>query len=323
MTNREPLHSRIVGTLVEAMYHGGATLGELHPGARPERHGVVRHDSIAYRRSGLGAHHLDVYRPQQAESAPVVFYVHGGGFRFMTRRTHWLMGLAFARKGYVTVNIDYRLAPEHPFPAALVDTCHAYQWVCQNIGEYGGNPSEIIVAGESAGANLALNLALASCQRRTEAWMRRVYDCGTVPRAAILACGILEVRRPRRFRRNIDDLPEWLYHRIAEVSRDYLGPSPLCDDTCLQLADPLCVLEALDAPDRPLPPVFAPCGTADPLLDDTRRLERALQRLDVPVDARYYDGEVHAFHALLWRQQARQCWRHIYDFLDDHAPVSR
>ena len=323
MTDREPLHSRIAGTLVEAMYHGGATLSGLHPGARPKRHGVVRHDDIAYRRSGLDAHHLDIYRPQHAESAPVVFYVHGGGFRFMTRRTHWLMGLAFARKGYVTVNIDYRLAPEHPFPAALVDTCHAYQWVCRNIEEYGGDPSRIVVAGESAGANLALNIALASCQRRNEAWMRRVYDCQTVPTAALLACGILEVRRPRRFQRIIDDLPTWLFHRIAEVYGDYVEPSALRDEPCCQLADPLCILEKMTKSRRPLPPVFAPCGTADPLLDDTRRLEKALKRLDVPVDARYYDGEVHAFHALLWRQQARQCWRQIYDFLDDHAPVSR
>lgn len=321
MFDREPLHSRIAGKLVETFFYGSATLGGLAPGAEPRRHGVRRIENIPYRRSGLDAHRLDVYRPVDAHRAPVVLYVHGGAFRFMSRATHWMMGLAFARRGYVTVNIEYRLAPEHPFPAALVDACHAYQWVCRHVGDYRGNPDRLIVAGESAGANLALNLALAACIRHREAWMRRVFDCETVPRAALLACGIYEVSRPARFRRIFDTLPDWLYYRIAETYRDYLAPSTFRRRRSCRLADPICVLEDLEAPDRPLPPVFAPCGTSDPLVDDTRRLEEALRRLDVPVDARYYSDEVHAFHAMLWRSRARSCWGDIYDFLDDHVPA--
>lgn len=317
---RQPLHSRIAGTLVETFYFGGATLGGLHPHAQPARHGVERIDDIPYRRSGLDDHRLDIYRPHDADNAPVVFYIHGGGFRFMNRRTHWIMGLGFARQGYITVNVGYRLAPENPFPAAVVDVCHAYQWMCRHIGDYGGDTSRIIVAGESAGANLALNVALANCIRRPEAWTRRVFDCNRPPVAAVLACGLFEVSRPRRFREKIPHLPDWLYYRIAEVYRDYLQTSPLQDHGCCELADPLCLLENLDAPDRPLPPVFAPCGDDDPLLDDTRRLHRALNRLDVPVDAPCYEDEVHAFHAMLWRDKALDCWRDIYAFLDDHVP---
>ena len=70
--------------------------------------------------------------------------------------------------------------------------------------------------------------------------------------------------------------------------------------------------------DRPLPPFFAPVGTRDPLLDDTRRLEKALGALDVPCEARYYPGGIHAFHAMVWDPAARRCWRDALAFLDRH-----
>ena len=320
MTIQEPLHSRLAGKAVEAFFRGAAAAGSLTPLSHPHRHGVERLDDIPYRRSGHRAHRLDIYRPQDCENAPVVFYIHGGGFRFMSKESHWLMGLGFARRGYLVVTINYRLAPRHPFPAALVDACHGYDWVCRNISSYGGDPERIVVAGESAGANLAANITLASCVEFREAWMRRVWQHQRVPSAALLACGILQVSQPQRFRRD-KNLPAWLYHRIAEVNRDYLQPSAFCDRRSCRLADPVVVLENLDEPARPLPPTFAPVGTLDPLLDDTRRLEQALSRLDVPVVARYYPDEVHAFHAFLWRSRARQCWLDTYDFLDQHVPT--
>ena len=92
----------------------------------------------------------------------------------------------------------------------------------------------------------------------------------------------------------------------------------------LDLADPLRVIEtAAGVPHedhfaRPLPPFFAPVGTKDPLLDDTRRLEKALCALGVPCEARYYPGGYHAFHALVWDPSARRCWRDALAFLDRH-----
>jgi len=65
-----------------------------------------------------------------------------------------------------------------------------------------------------------------------------------------------------------------------------------------------------------LPAFFAPVGTRDPLLDDTRRLERALRRMGVSCEARYYLGELHAFPALVWRKNAQRCWRDTFAFLD-------
>src|SRR5690606_5988723 len=122
-------------------------------------------------------HRLDVYRPAHAEGPrPVVLYVHGGGFRILSKETHWLMGLYFARRGYVVFNIGYRLAPKHPFPAALEDSADALGWVVQNAHRYGGDPTRLVLAGESAGANLVTSLTLACCYRREEPYARRVFD---------------------------------------------------------------------------------------------------------------------------------------------------
>ncbi|MFO0635528.1 MAG: alpha/beta hydrolase [Nannocystaceae bacterium] len=88
-----------------------------------------------------------MYRPQgAAESRPVVLYVHGG-FRVLSKDSHWIMGLAFARAGYVVFNIGYRLAPRHPFPAALQDAAAALAWVHEHAARAGGDASRLVLAG--------------------------------------------------------------------------------------------------------------------------------------------------------------------------------
>jgi acetyl esterase len=254
----------------------------------------------------------------------VVFYVHGGGFHMLSKDTHWLMGLLFARYGYLVINISYRLAPEHPYPAALEDTCVAYRWLAARVGELGGDPARIAVAGESAGGNLITALTLAACQRRDEPWARAVFDVGVVPRAALPFCAMLEVSRPERFSQR-RPLPRWVDGAIRATSASYLRGHPREPGPAIALADPLRVLEEAVAGvpvrhgwERPLPPFFAPVGTRDPLLDDTRRLEKALAALHVPCEARYYPGGIHAFHALVWDPVARRCWRDALAFLDRH-----
>jgi acetyl esterase len=292
------------------------------PNARPERHGVERLLDIPYLDDGHAAHRLDVYRPVKREGPlPVVLYVHGGGFRILSKDTHWLMAIAFARRGYVVFNIDYRLAPRHPFPAAAEDGCAALAWVVENAARYGGDASRLVLAGESAGANLATSLAVAASWPRPEPWARRVWDVGARPGAVLPACGILQVTDVDRFARR-KRLGAFLQDRLHEVEDGYLPPDhprgPARD-----LADPLLFLERASPPERPLPPFFTGVGTADVLLDDTRRLKAALDRLGVPCEARYYPGEIHAFHAMIWRPNARAFWRETFAFLGRHVPPGR
>jgi acetyl esterase len=226
------------------------------------------------------------------------------------------MALAFARRGFLVFNISYRLSPRFPFPAAVTDACAAYEWVVRHAPAYHGDLSRFVIAGESAGANLATTLAIAACYERPEPYAKRVFATGVVPKVVLPACGILQVSDPGRFARR-KKLPSWVSDRIHEVSDSYLRGH---DGAPPELADPLLILEQAKAPARPLPPFFAACGTADPLLDDTRRLQRALDSLGVECETRYYTGEPHAFHALVFRKNARDCWTHTYDFLDRHLP---
>ncbi|MEJ7733833.1 MAG: alpha/beta hydrolase fold domain-containing protein, partial [Polyangiaceae bacterium] len=221
------------------------------------------------------------------------------------------------RRGYAVFNINYRLAPRDPFPAAVQDVAAAYRWVVDNAAAWGADAGRLVLAGESAGANLAATLAVMTCYPRPEPWAREVFDVARPARAVIAACGMMQVSDPARFRRRKPNLGTMLFDRISEVSSAYLdGPaSGDCD-----LADPLCIVER-GAPERALPPFFLPVGTRDPILDDTRRFGAALERLGVPADVRYYRGGVHAFHAAVFTEAARQCWHDTFAFLDRWVPA--
>lgn len=320
----DTLWRRLRSVAATAFFEGLSAAGRLTPLADPERHGVEVESDVMYGPHG-DSNRLDIYRPRhRAGPWPVVFYVHGGAFHLLSKDTHWLMGLVFARFGYLVVNISYRLAPTHPYPAAIEDTCAAYRWMTSRLDELGGDPGRVAVAGESAGGNLITALTLAACQPRPEPWAREVFDSGVVPRAALPFCALLEVSRPERFSQR-RKLPFWIDGMLRDTSRTYLRGHPAVPGPTLELADPLRVIEdAAGVPHeatfaRSLPPFFAPVGTRDPLLDDTRRLEKALRALNVPCEARYYPGGIHAFHAMVWDPAARRCWRDALAFLDRHV----
>lgn len=301
---------------MDSSFRALSRLGQLHPHARPAHHGVTVLRDVPYQAGGAPAHTLDIYLPPSSAKAPagplpVVLYIHGGGFRILSKDSHWLMGLAFARRGYVVFNINYRLAPQHPYPAALIDCCAALGWVHDHARDYGGDPSRLVLAGESAGANLVTALAVATSYRRPEPWAQALFARDIRPRAALPICGILQVSDTARFARR-RPLRPFVLDRLREVSEAYLGHEPTGP---AGLYDPLLVLEE-EQPERGLPPFFTAVGTLDPLLDDTRRLKAALDRLGVPCEAHYHEGEVHAFHALVWRANARRCWRDSFAFLD-------
>ena len=319
---REPLSTRLrrnAGALaVDNFFRGASALGRLHPRARPERQGVRVVRDLPYTSSGRREHLLDVYRPAHGSGPwPVVLYVHGGGFRILSKDTHWVMGLAFARAGYLVFNISYRLAPQHPFPAAVEDCADAYRWVVEHAETYGGDLDRLVIAGESAGANLATSLAVMACFERPEGYAQKMFDTGVVPKAFLPYCGMLQVSDAARFKRRKPHMSTFINDRLMEVSASYLGGRDFGRE--LDLADPLTVLERDDSASRPVPPCLATVGTADPLLDDTRRLKVALDRRGAECEAIYYPREVHAFHAMVWRAQAKRCWADSYRFLERHV----
>jgi acetyl esterase len=102
-----------------------------------------------------------VYRPQTEHPAPVVVFLHGGGWVTGTLDTHDPYCRALATEaGVVVVSVDYRLAPEHKFPAGLEDCSEAAEWVLRHAEELGGDSARVLVGGDSAGGTLATVVAL-------------------------------------------------------------------------------------------------------------------------------------------------------------------
>ena len=92
-------------------------------------------------------------------------YLHGGGWAFGSPASFRKLGMQFAEAGYLTIVLDYRLAPEHPFPAAHEDTLFAVGWARDNARRWNGDGARIAIGGDSAGGNLLLS-ALASSELR-------------------------------------------------------------------------------------------------------------------------------------------------------------
>jgi acetyl esterase/lipase len=121
-------------------------------------HPIVKNKNIVYAKSsGLK---LDIFGPQKKQEAkPVLVFIHGGNWISGHKDTYSFFGKGFARKGIVTVVIDYRLSPDTNYQGMVEDAAKALQWVHQNISSYGGDSSKIYVSGHSAGGHLAALLA--------------------------------------------------------------------------------------------------------------------------------------------------------------------
>lgn len=101
---------------------------------------------------------LDLYQPQKASRAPMLLFIHGGSWTNGDKNEYKFVGESFARAGYVTAVMSYRLAPQHRYPAYIQDAAQALRYLRDQAGQYGGNPDQLYVMGHSAGAFNAVEL---------------------------------------------------------------------------------------------------------------------------------------------------------------------
>jgi acetyl esterase len=301
---------------MEAGLTGAAAAARMLPIAQPRLHGIEVLRDLSYRPTGSWEHALDVYRPRQREHRrPVVLYIHGGGFRILSKESHWIMGLMFARRGCVVLNINYRLAPRHPFPAAIEDACRAYLWTLRNVEALGGDPRRLVLAGDSAGANLVTALTLCTVRRLPMPWAAAVFDAGVVPKAVLPASGLLQVTDIRRLFRKLD-LPRWMRAHLLHIAEGYVPEVSQLRPEERILADPLPFLEERPELERALPPFLISTSTGDPIQEDSQRLHEALEALGVASELLVARGEPHAFHATVVTPGARRYWRKTRQFLE-------
>lgn len=293
-------------------FHSAARLAELTPRVAKVMESCRLIEDIAYAGPGSARQQrLDILQPRTPGTYPIVVYIHGGAFTTCSKRSHRAVAAAYASRGYLVFNIDYRLAPRHPYPAALEDAVAAYKWVVEHAEAYNGDPTRIAIAGESAGASLALSLILALYTQRREAFAEGLWQSRTKPVAALLYCGFLQVSQPERYRSKvIAGMAESL---VRDIGKAYLGHLAGEPTSQAALADPLCIVEKMQQ--ATLPSIFIAAGTADPVCEDSERLAAALRRLGSPHVAKFYSGEPHAFHLMPWTKHALACWGDTFKFL--------
>ncbi len=128
----------------------------------PAVDGVTLYENVSYLPDGNAWHLLDVHVPQGEDGPlPCILYLHGGGWSNVDKNVFHHYCSTVAAQGFVVFNADYRLAPDYRFPAQIEDAARALLWVRENAALYRGNPGQIFLVGDSAGAHLSALLACA------------------------------------------------------------------------------------------------------------------------------------------------------------------
>ena len=215
-------------------------------------------------------------RPPSAVPGRVVLYLHGGGYVIGSPRSHRHLAAAIAgAAGASALLLDYRLAPEHPFPAAVEDATAAYRWLLDQATA----PEHVVIAGDSAGGGLTVATLLALREARVplpaggvciSPWVD--LTCSGASYATKAAADPI-VRRAG----------------VEEMARAYLGATP----PRTPLASPLF------ADLRGLPPLLIHVGSDEVLLDDAVQLAERAKAAGVDATLEIYDRMIHVWHWFL------------------------
>jgi acetyl esterase len=217
------------------------------------------------------------YRPQTEEERPgVVAYFHGGGWCIGSIDGFDPLCRALANaSGSIVVSVDYRLAPEYPFPAGLEDACTAVRWLAEHAAGLGADPARLAVAGDSAGANLA---TVAARRMRDEGGPPVRFQALVYP-ATDAALDTASYRESGEgYGLTTASMRRWWDLYLAGAD----GLQPDCS--------PLRTRDLAG-----MPPAFILTADRDPLRDEGELYARALEAAGVPVSLRRYDGAIHGF----------------------------
>jgi acetyl esterase len=263
---------RVTLSPVEARAQSAATFEAFWNADRPTLWAVYNHEIPGPR----GPIRVRLYDPGVPRPAPCLIYVHGGGWVICSLDTHDGVCRRLASAGeFMVASVDYRLAPEHKFPAGLEDCVAAARWIAAHGGSWGLDPGRLAIGGDSAGANLGL------------ATLLRLRDAGERPaRAGLLIYGAYAPETDTASCRaygegayilSSDDI-HWFWGHYLGSEADRRNP----------LAAPLY------ADLRDLPPLLVTACEFDPLHDDSTRLVARLEEAGTPHRFAFWPGVTHA-----------------------------
>jgi len=255
----------------------------------------------------IGRFKIRVYRPTTGSSGAGLLWMHGGGFVVGSAAQDESICAGFARDlGLVVVSVDYRLAPEHPFPAPLNDCFAAWRWLQDLAPDYGVDPARIAVGGLSAGGGLAACLA------------QQIYDTGGIPPAAqILVYPMLDDRTGAD--RTLDELahPLWNNQNNRGGWTAYLGHEPG------QPAEPEYAAASRREDLSGLASAWIGVGDIDLFFKEDRAYAERLISAGVECDLQVVPMAPHGFQVVVPRAKiSREFYKKIYHFLARELDLS-
>ena len=242
----------------------------------------------------------DIYPADGPGPHPVVLYLHGGSWIVWDPTAYHKLSCRFAEAGFLCINLDYALAPEHRFPAALDDCLYAARWAREHAADYGGDPDRLAVAGDSAGGNLAAAVIAA-----------QLAESGsTLFRAAAMIYGIFDFPL-------LLEIPPGSPFFSAQLAQrtiaEYVGP----DTDQATLRDPR--LSPVHSPHlAAFPPTQLLAGTHDPLFAQSELFAKVLEGAGVETDLRVYPDMPHGFIQLEHLPPCLEAHQAMWAFLRRH-----
>lgn len=249
-----------------------------------EEKGIVPSSAVTTRDvtypAGAGTQKARIYSPVDAKGPlPVVLYIHGGGWVIADIDVYDSSPRALAEAAQaVVVSIEYRHAPEAKFPAAHDDANKAYEWMIANAATWGGDPKRVAIVGESAGGNMAVNVAMVARDKGSPA-LRTVIAVYPVANTS----PDTESKRTYANAKPLNKpMLDWFFkHTLASPD---------------QAADPRLNLVAASL--KGLPPITIILAEIDPLHDDGVTLAAKLREAGVEVEVKTYAGVTHEFFGM-------------------------
>jgi acetyl esterase/lipase len=225
---------------------------------------------------------IRIYTPKEQEGfLPCLVFFHGGGFVMGDlESTHPRCLRLSSDGGSIVVSVDYRLAPEYPFPAGIEDCFTALQWTAEHAGAIGVDPQQLAVGGVSAGGCLAAGVALMARDRE-----------GPSIGFQLLIYPVLDDRLSTSSMRNGADYPIWNSRNCRDMWHHYLGDSK-------EVVSPYAAPARAKSLSK-LPPAYIAIAEYDPLRDEALQYAMRLLKSGVPVELHQYAGTVHGFDGLL------------------------
>jgi acetyl esterase/lipase len=270
------------------------TLADLNAAtvaALPEIEGVVSSDHHAPGPDGAPDVMVRVYEPEaRAETLPALLWIHGGGFVLGSVEADDLKVKALTLQlNCVIASVEYRLAPEHPFPAPLEDCYAALKWLAGNADQFGIDTSRIAIGGQSAGGGLAAGLGLLA---RDRAEVNVCYQ--------LLIYPMLDDTNVEQAGPDVPDAPLWTRANNLIGWRSYLGQAPGSEG-----------ISKYAAPFREedvsgLPRTYIGVGTPDLFRDEDIAYAQRLMRAGVPTELHVYADGFHAFDGFAAESDAAQ-----------------